>query len=108
MHLTPLHRRSRQLLKTPRRESWPTHQMAVNELLNEAAVLLDLFNDVSLALGPDVRLNNIDAINNRAVLHVPSSKWQPILSESCRDLQQCLGKFKPRSHLKSSLLMADQ
>lgn len=108
MHLIPLHRRSKQLPTTPRHESWPKHQMAVNGLMNEAAILLDVFNGVSLALGPDVKLNNIDAINDRVALHVPRSKWQSILSESCRDLQRCLTNFKPKSHVKSALLITRQ
>lgn len=81
--------------------------MAVNNLVNEATVLLDVFNDVSLALGPDVKLNNIAMINNRVDFAMPISKWQPILSQSCRDLEKCLTSFKPKSHLKSASFLSN-
>lgn len=107
MHLVPLQKRSRRVVKTLIHEPWLNQQMAVNNLVNEATVLLDVFNDVSMALGPDIKLNNIEMINNRADFPIPISKWQPILSASCRDLEKCLASFKPKSHLKSALFISN-
>lgn len=106
MYLRPLHWRPRILTHTPTYRPAHTQQIAVNALIDEAAALLELFNDVSLALGPYVKLNDIDRIQSYDI-NVPASKWQPVLSASCTALEKCLANFTPKSHLHSSVYASE-
>lgn len=87
--------------------TWNERQLTVTNLINEASALIDIFNEVSIMLGPEVNLKRSkeDEIDPSAV-NIPNSKWKPILSESCADLCNALTKFKPHKHLSSVELLS--
>lgn len=99
MYLKPLHWRSkfnanRSIYKISNKQ----HTM-IDALINETAALLELFNEITLSLGSYAKLSNIENYNYHDI-DIASSKWQPILSESCMELEKCLNNFKPKTHLK--------
>lgn len=73
-------------------------QQAVTELLSEASALIDVFDQMSMILGPEVSLHPSPQTFAHNVA-IPPSKWDPILTESCNLLEEKLRSFKPRSHL---------
>lgn len=80
--------------------SWDDRQhQAVSELLTEASALIDVFDQMSMILGPEVPLHSIPR-ESSDMLAIPPSKWDPILSESCDLLNEKLQNFKPRHHFK--------
>lgn len=92
MRLSPvLPRRRRPNLKTV---TWSdSQQRAVNELITEASALIDMFDQVSMLLGPDINLNDVKHINADDV--IPPFKYDSILTESCNLLEQKLAKLRP-------------
>lgn len=110
MTLAPMEDRRRSVDgKSTKKKSvtWNDRQLAVTKLIHEASALIDIFNEVSCMIGPEMNLKcstNV-AARNSAELDIPESKWQPILSESCNDLQKTLTNFKPHTHLPSTQLI---
>lgn len=105
MTLSPLQKRSKYKTKNKKNVTWNDHQLAVNTLINEASALIDIFNEVSLMIGPEIQLNNTSLIHEKNV-DIPKSQWQPILFESCKHLEESLANFQPRKHLSSSYILA--
>lgn len=100
MRLSPILPRTRSHKK--KTVSWnDTQQEAVVNLLHEASALIDIFDQMSIILGPEVKLNNLPEKPMETV-EIPKSKWDPILTESCNSLQEKITNFKPHSHLNGS------
>lgn len=104
MTLTPIKKRSTTGTKK-KSVTWNDRQLAVTRLINEASALIDVFNEVSIMIGPEMNLKLTTNEIHSPTISIPKSKWQPILSESCNDLQQTLNNFKPRHHLSSAQLL---
>lgn len=104
MYLMPLHWRTKISAHTPIYE--PLQHIAIDALINETAALLELFNNVALTLGSYAQLNSISQMNSYD-FDVPTSKWQPILSESCNDLEKSLANFKPNSYSQRTVCASD-
>lgn len=89
--------------KSKKSVTWNDRQLAVTRLLNEASALIDIFDEISMILGPEVKLNqhpNIDPIN------IPESKYGLILNRSCDALRYDLCNFKPNMHLESRQILS--
>lgn len=90
MRLSPIPPRQPSLKK--KTVSWSDlQQRAVAELITEASALMDVFDQVSMLLGPQVNLSASTKMENTVI---PPSKWGPILKKSCDDLEEELNNFK--------------
>lgn len=69
---------------------------AVKELLSEASALIDIFDQMSMILGPEVQLN-APIMRSADDIIIPASKWDPVLTESCNSLEEKLRNFKPQA-----------
>lgn len=105
MTLTPVENRPKTSTKK-KSVTWNERQLAVTRLIHEASALIDIFNEVSVMIGPEIDLKSTKDDLNPSSITIPMSKWQPILTESCNDLQTTLTNFKPRHHLSSAQLLA--
>lgn len=105
MTLSPLQNRPPKSGTKKKSVTWNDRQLAVTKLINEASALIDIFNEVSIMLGPEMSINK-SAIRDDDKINIPKSKWQPILSESCNDLENSLTNYNPRHHLSSTQLLA--
>lgn len=110
MTLTPMEKRHKIVVNgnsTKKSVTWNDRQLAVTKLINEASALIDIFNEVSCMIGPDINLNcAIKMTAQRPTeLNIPESKLQPILKESCKELQKSLKIFQPNNHLSSGQLL---
>ncbi|XP_055645631.1 uncharacterized protein LOC129782511 [Toxorhynchites rutilus septentrionalis] len=96
MRLSPITpRRARPNKKTV---TWSdTHRQAFSELLQDANALVDMFDQVSMLLGPDVKLH---AIPLQEEFKLPPPKWEPILTKSCDLLEEKLAQIR---HLNDDL-----
>lgn len=95
MRLYPLHQRQPNYRSKRPQVYWSDNQRrAVSRLIDEASSLLNMFDDVSLLLGPETKLNNPIKMNEDPL---PPSKWDPILTKSCEILKEELNKFKPHN-----------
>lgn len=77
--------------------TWNESQLAVTQLLNDTSALIDIFDELSMVLGPECTLNHprnpvLETID------VPPSKLAPIVKESCASLERCLSLCKPKSN----------
>lgn len=104
MTLSPMSERPKKSLKK-KSVTWNDRQLAVTRLLNEASALIDIFDEMSMILGPEVKLNQTPCSESNAVT-IPESKLNLILSESCDALQEKLINFKPNHHLDSIQILA--
>lgn len=92
MRLSPLPPKRKTLKK--KTVSWSdTQERAVTELISEASAMMDAFDEVSMLLGPNLQLNDMIDVTEMSAL--PESKWDPILTQSCKTLADELKKFKP-------------
>lgn len=92
MRLSPLPPKRPTLKK--KTVSWSdTQERAVAELISEASAMMDAFDEVSMLLGPNLQLNDMNDVTEMTAL--PESKWDPILTQSCQTLADELKKFKP-------------
>lgn len=105
MTLAPVENRPKTSTKK-KTVTWNERQLAVTRLIHEASALIDIFNEVSVMIGPDMDLKSTKDEKNPTTITIPMSKWQPVLTESCNDLQMTLTNFKPRHHLTSAQLLA--
>ncbi|XP_058840009.1 uncharacterized protein LOC131695490 [Topomyia yanbarensis] len=69
-----------------------TQHRAVSNLLHEATALVDMFDQVSMLLGPDIKLNAIQPQEEEFKL--PPPKWEPLLIKSCHALQDKLEQVR--------------
>nr|XP_029723256.1 uncharacterized protein LOC109403871 [Aedes albopictus] len=90
MRLSPIPpRRPRPNKKTV---TWSdTQHRAVSDLLHEATALVDMFDHVSMLLGPDIKLHSIPPQED---FKLPPPKWEPLLSKSCDLLEEKLAKVR--------------
>lgn len=90
MRLSPIPlRRPRPNKKTV---TWSdTQQRAVSDLLHEATALVDMFDHVSMLLGPDIKLHSIPP---QEEFKLPPPKWEPLLTKSCDLLEQKLAQVR--------------
>lgn len=104
MTLSPLQKRPNTNTKK-KTVTWNDRQLAVTKLINESSALIDVFNEVSMMLGPEMCLNQMP-MNDINVIDIPKSKLDPIFNESCKDLETSLQNFRPKQHLSSAQLLA--
>lgn len=90
MRLSPIPPRQPSIKK--KTVTWSdSQQRAIVDLITEASALMDVFDQVSLLLGPHINLNAPTKIEDTVI---PPSKWGPILEKSCQDLEEELNNFK--------------
>ncbi|XP_053682834.1 uncharacterized protein LOC128733186 [Sabethes cyaneus] len=65
---------------------------AVSDLLHEATALVDIFDQVSMLLGPDIKLHTIPVAEDD--FNLPPPKWEPLLTKSCHILEEKLAKVR--------------
>jgi hypothetical protein len=65
---------------------------AVSKLISEANALQDIFDKVSMLLGPDIKVHDVPDV---ADYKMPPSKWDALLSESCDRLEAQLNSYEP-------------
>lgn len=105
MTLSPLGNRPPKSSTKKKSVTWNDRQLAVTKLINEASALIDIFNEVSMMLGPEMGVNKTTPRENDKIT-IPKSKWEPILSEACNDLENSLTNYRPQHHLSSTQLLA--
>uniref|UniRef100_A0AAG5CX27 Uncharacterized protein n=1 Tax=Anopheles atroparvus TaxID=41427 RepID=A0AAG5CX27_ANOAO len=72
--------------------TWSDRQhRAVSKLLNEASALVDMFDHVSLLLGPDIKLHKLPP---QQEFNLPPPKWEPLLTKSCDLLEEKLAQVQ--------------
>uniref|UniRef100_A0A182M9C8 Uncharacterized protein n=1 Tax=Anopheles culicifacies TaxID=139723 RepID=A0A182M9C8_9DIPT len=72
--------------------TWSDRQhRAVSKLINEASALVDMFDHVSLLLGPDITLHKLPP---QQEFHLPPAKWEPLLTKSCDLLEEKLAQVR--------------
>lgn len=105
MTLSPLENRPPKVSTKKKSVTWNDRQLAVTRLINEASALIDIFNEVSIMLGPEMSINkSMQRVDDK--MCIPKSEWEPILSEACNDLENSLTNYRPRQHLSSTQLLA--
>uniref|UniRef100_A0A1Q3FSL8 Uncharacterized protein n=1 Tax=Culex tarsalis TaxID=7177 RepID=A0A1Q3FSL8_CULTA len=70
-----------------------TQHRAVSELLQEATALVDMFDQVSMLLGPDIKLHAIPP-PSQDEFQLPPPKWEPLLVKSCDLLEEKLARVR--------------
>lgn len=68
-----------------------TQHRAVSDLLHEATALVDMFDHVSMLLGPDIKLHPIPP---QEEFKLPPPKWEPLLTKSCDLLEEKLAQVR--------------
>ncbi|XP_050083897.1 uncharacterized protein LOC126570292 [Anopheles aquasalis] len=72
--------------------TWSDRQhRAVSRLLDEASALVDMFDHVSLLLGPDIELHKLPP---QQEFSLPPPKWEPLLVKSCDLLEEKLAQVR--------------
>uniref|UniRef100_A0A1I8JW82 Uncharacterized protein n=1 Tax=Anopheles quadriannulatus TaxID=34691 RepID=A0A1I8JW82_ANOQN len=72
--------------------TWSDRQhRAVSKLINEASALVDMFDHVSLLLGPDITLHKLPP---QQEFQLPPAKWEPLLTKSCDLLEEKLAQVR--------------
>ncbi|XP_050069921.1 uncharacterized protein LOC126558030 [Anopheles maculipalpis] len=72
--------------------TWSDRQhRAVSKLINEASALVDMFDHVSLLLGPDISLHKLPP---QQEFRLPPAKWEPLLTKSCDLLEEKLAQVR--------------
>lgn len=92
MTLSPIPIRRPRLNKKSVTWSDPHHISAVSELITEASALVNIFDQVALILGPDIKLNKLPPKEDYSL---PSLKWDPLLTRSCDILEDKLNELRP-------------
>lgn len=106
MTLSPLQNQPSKKGTKKKMVTWNDRQLAVTKLINEASALIDIFNEVSIMIGPEMNITKTTTTHSDEKICIPKSKWQPILNESCNDLEKSLKTYRPRQHLSSAQLLA--
>ncbi|EDS31627.1 conserved hypothetical protein [Culex quinquefasciatus] len=70
-----------------------TQHRAVSDLLHEATALVDMFDQVSMLLGPDIKLHAIPP-PTQDEFQLPPPKWEPLLVKSCDLLEEKLARVR--------------
>ncbi|XP_055589421.1 uncharacterized protein LOC129741699 isoform X1 [Uranotaenia lowii] len=68
-----------------------TQRRAVSELVEGATALMDMFDEVSLLLGPDIKFHVMPPEED---FKLPPPKWAPLLDKSCDLLEEKLAQVK--------------
>lgn len=85
--------------------TWSDSQIrVVSELMNEANALMDMFDQVAMLLGPDIKLHNV---SDAEEFVMPKSKYQHELSKSCSKIEKNLQKLEGVNFQKVSLTSPD-
>ncbi|XP_035900608.1 uncharacterized protein LOC118506919 [Anopheles stephensi] len=87
--------------------TWSDRQhRAVSKLINEATALVDMFDHVSLLLGPDITLHKLPP---QQEFRLPPAKWEPLLTKSCDLLEEKLAQVRhlSMSDFESQAIPAD-
>lgn len=92
MTLSPIPIRRQRLNTKSVTWSDPHHLSAVSELISEASALVNIFDRVSLILGPDVKLNKLPPKED---FSLPTLKWDPLLKRSCDLLEEKINELRP-------------
>jgi len=92
MKLSPITSRRPSMKK--KNVTWSDKEhLVIKEFLHEANELLNIFDKVTMLLGPDININNnLPNIND---IEIPEFKWDPILTNSCNLLDEKLQKIQP-------------
>ncbi|XP_058452123.1 uncharacterized protein LOC131430884 isoform X2 [Malaya genurostris] len=69
-----------------------TQHRAVSNLIHEATALVDMFDQVSMLLGPDIKLHAVKPQEEE--FELPPPKWEPLLTKSCHLLQEKLEQVR--------------
>lgn len=96
MRLSPIPPRMKSYKK--KTVTWSdSQQKSVTKLLSEASALINIFDQLSIILGPELKLKFNDSLENDSEeIKIPPSKWDPILTESCKLLQEKIKDFNRR------------
>lgn len=83
--------------------TWSDTQVkVVSELINEANALMDMFDQVAMLLGPDVKLHNVSDVEDFVM---PPSTYKDQLNQTCGRIEQNLMKV---DHLHNSRTLMDK
>ncbi|KAG5670917.1 hypothetical protein PVAND_001146 [Polypedilum vanderplanki] len=63
----------------------------VNDLMQEATALLDVFDQVAMMLGPDIKLHNVSDVEE---FKLPESKYNEEMTKSCEKLEASLKRLQ--------------
>lgn len=76
-----------------------SHQRAVNELLSEATNLIQVFDQISLLLGPNLgnlaQIPSIEALKEQVAVPHTTSSFRTEGREACEELRKKLEEFQP-------------
>lgn len=72
--------------------------------MNEANALMDMFDQVAMLLGPDIKLHNVSDVEEFVL---PASKYQNELAKSCSKIEKNLQKLDGINFQKVSLNPVD-
>lgn len=76
-----------------------SHQRAVNDLISEATNLIQVFDQISLLLGPNMgnlaQIPSIEALTGQATVPPATSNHRTAGREACAELQKKLEEFQP-------------
>lgn len=77
--------------------TWNDKHLAVTRLLTETSALVDIFDEMATRLGPNVELK-YPIVPHIEPIVIPESKWNAILTDSCKSLEEKMANFRPREH----------
>lgn len=96
MRLSPVPPRHRR--PNLKRVTWSdTEQKMVLDLVSEANALLNIFDQVTLLLGPDIKLNPVPKLDESPM---PPFQMQAKLKNSCDMLEEQINNLQPIQLLK--------
>lgn len=91
MRLSPIILRNRR--SNPKRVTWSdTEKKIVSDLVSESNALLNIFDQVTLLLGPDIKLKPVPKLDDTPI---PPFQMDPKLKSSCDVLEEKIKKLKP-------------
>ena len=76
--------------------TWSDSQLkVVSDLIEEANLLMEMFDQVAMLLGPDIKLHNVSEVEDFVM---PPSKYNTELSHSCDKIEESLRKLQGVQH----------
>lgn len=103
MRLSPVPLRHRR--PHSKRVTWSdSQQKIVTNLVSEANALINIFDQVTMLLGPDLRLNPTPKFDENPL---PPFKMDSLLKTSCDVLEEKIMKIKPIQLLEMDKLKAE-
>lgn len=82
-----------------------TQQRVITELVTEASALMEMFDQVSLLLGPNIRLNETPVLDDS---HMPPFKLDVLLKNSCDLLEEKINQIKPITLVDTEKLLSPE